>query len=136
MLSVNTNIFGRNHLLICYSNRFLQEQHNLQQRLQQRKKQVSCYVLIKSAGSIEIIILDIIKAKFEKLFSTKSNTDKLTTDELTQSICRITTFYQKLIQTLTELRLQILCGMTKRKRENEFETNFHPEFQLYHCKTV
>jgi hypothetical protein len=53
---------------------------------------------------------DIIRAKFEKLFGSKTTTDKLTTDELTQSICRITTLYQKLIQTLTELRLQILCG--------------------------
>ena len=56
------------------------------------------------------ILLDIIRAKFEKLFSSKTTTDKLTNDELTQSICRITTFYQKLIQTLTELRLEILCG--------------------------
>ncbi len=56
------------------------------------------------------IFKDIIRAKFEKLFGSKTTTDKLTTDELTQSICRITTFYQKLIQTLTELRLQILCG--------------------------
>lgn len=76
---------------------------------------MSYYISIESLCSIEIRILDIIKAKFEKLFSTKSNTDKLVTDELTQSICRITTFYQKLIQTLTELRLQILCGKTKRK---------------------
>ncbi|CAF3350965.1 unnamed protein product [Rotaria sp. Silwood1] len=55
---------------------------------------------------------NIIRAKFEKLFHSKTTTDKLTTDELTQSICRITTFYQKLIQILTELRLQILCALS------------------------
>ena len=60
--------------------------------------------------SIDFFFSDIIRAKFEKLFGSKTPTDKLTTDELTQSICRITTLYQKLIQTLTELRLQILCG--------------------------
>ncbi|CAF2725719.1 unnamed protein product [Rotaria sp. Silwood2] len=55
---------------------------------------------------------NIIRAKFEKLFHSKTTTDKLTSDELTQSICRITTFYQKLIQILTELRLQILCALS------------------------
>ncbi|CAF3697204.1 unnamed protein product [Adineta steineri] len=55
---------------------------------------------------------NIIRAKFEKLFHSKTTVDKLTTDELTHSICRITTFYQKLIQTLTELRLQILCALS------------------------
>ncbi|CAF2071444.1 unnamed protein product [Rotaria magnacalcarata] len=55
---------------------------------------------------------NIIRAKFEKLFHSKTSTDKLTTDELTQSICRITTLYQKLVQILTELRLQILCALS------------------------
>ncbi|CAF1207544.1 unnamed protein product, partial [Adineta ricciae] len=55
---------------------------------------------------------NIIRAKFEKLFHTKTTVEKLITDDLTQSICRITTFYQKLIQTLTELRLQILCALS------------------------
>jgi uncharacterized membrane protein len=68
-----------------------------------------CFFLFYLINCI-YILKDIIRAKFEKLFGSKTTTDKLTTDELTQSICRITTFYQKLIQTLTELRLQILCG--------------------------
>lgn len=63
-----------------------------------------------AASASSTIKKDIIRMKFEKLFGSKSSTEKLTTDELTQLICRITTFYQKLLQTLTELRLQILCG--------------------------
>jgi hypothetical protein len=60
--------------------------------------------------NIYLIFEDIIRAKFEKLFHSKTTVEKFLTDDLTQSICRITTFYQKLIETLTELRLQILCG--------------------------
>ncbi|UJR25011.1 hypothetical protein I4U23_006372 [Adineta vaga] len=55
---------------------------------------------------------NIIRAKFEKLFHSKTTVEKFITDDLTQSICRIATFYQKLIQILIELRLQILCALS------------------------
>ena len=109
----NTNISGRKPLLICYSNRFQQEVKP--RRLQWwRKKRVNAFIEREFFPWLFFFVVfkDIIRAKFEKLFSSKTSTEKLTTDELTQSICRITTFYQKLIQTLTELRLQILCGKT------------------------
>ena len=64
-----------------------------------RKKRVNAFVerCFFSWSLLYVVFKDTIRAKFEKLFSSKTSTEKLTTDELTQLICRITTFYQKLI---------------------------------------